>query len=82
MEQSPKKTIVEPSFGLDTKTVKCKPHELIKININDLVDTFSRKINNVSPLLHKSMCRAYKQALNDAQYLLLASEKDTRSGAV
>lgn len=82
MEQSPKKTFVEPSFGLETKTVKCKPHELIKINIEDLVDTFSRKMKHVGPLLHKSMCRAYKQALNDAHYLLLAAEKDTRSGAV
>lgn len=82
MEQSPKKTIVKPEFGLDAKAVKCKPHELIKININDLVDTFSRKMKHVSPMLHKSMCQAYKQALNDASYLLMASEKDTRSGAV
>lgn len=82
MEQSPKKTVIGPEFGLDVSALKCRPHELIKININDLTDTFSRKIKHVSPMVHKSMCQAYKQALNDASYLLLASEKDTRSGAV
>ncbi len=81
MEQQ-KKTVIGPDFGVDTKSLKCEPHELIRININDLVDTFSRKIRHTSPMLHQSMCRAYKQALTDAQYLLLAATKDTQSGAV
>lgn len=88
MEQSPKKILIEPKFQEPSQPGQrevihlksdalCKPHELIKINRSDLVDKFSRKIGHLNrTLTHKSMCQAYNQALIDAEFLLMAAQKD------
>lgn len=85
MEQAPKIRIQpqsqspSPAVELKTEGQKCRPYQLIKINKQDLVDKFSRKIGHVSRLTHKSMCQAYNQALTDAEFLLMAAEKDTKN---
>lgn len=63
------------------QTPQIRAYELIKINVEDLTDAFNRKLEQVSPLLRKSMVRAYRTALQDSQYLLMAAEKDTKNGS-
>lgn len=71
---APKEMEIGPGIG-----TKCRPYELIKLNRADLVDKFSRRIGHTSKLTQKSMAQAYNQALLDAQYLLMAAEKDTQN---
>lgn len=67
-----------PKLEISPKTsFKVKPYELIKINRQDFVDRFARRIQHLKgKLLHKSMCEAYNQALTDMQYTLMAAEKN------
>ncbi len=74
----------KPSYQIGREHIgnpKVKPYELLKINLNDLVETFNRKILHTAPLTRNSMLRAYKQGIMDAQYLLMAAEKDLRGEA-
>lgn len=75
MEQDQKPA---PKYEIKPKTAADlipTPIEIVRLNAQDMVDIFSRKIGHVSKYVHKSMVTAYAQCLRDVQTLLTAEKK-------